>query len=90
MIPEDDGKIRIDVRLSSWRNHRAKHRIVLNPPDAPPIHSALYRLYPKQRELERKEVYRRRELGVAEPPMTNWASLNVFVLKKDKSFCFWV
>lgn len=68
----------------------AKHRILLNPPDAPPIHSAPYRVGPKQRELEREEVVQMEKNGVAEPAVREWASAIVILPKKDGSLRFCV
>lgn len=60
-----------------------KHRIILNPPDAAPIHAAPCRAGPRQRVLEKEEVYQMIKAGVAEAATTEWASPIVFVSKKD-------
>lgn len=66
----------------------AKHRIVLNPPDVPPIHSVPHRACLKQRKLEREKVDSMQEAGVAESAVAEWASSVVFVLKKDRILRF--
>lgn len=50
---------------SMWDGHLgritvAKHHIVLNPLDESPIYSVPYRADPKQRELEREKLRKRR------------------------------
>lgn len=75
---------------SVWDGHSekttvAKHRSVLNPLDALPIHSAPYRTGPKQQKLERVEGAQVEKAGVAEPSVTEWASPIVFGLRKDRS-----
>lgn len=47
------------------RINGAKHRIVLNPKDAPPIHPAPHTADLKHRELEREEVAPMEKAGVA-------------------------
>lgn len=61
--------------ISMWDGHLdrdivAEHRTVLNPTDAPPIHSAPYFTGPKQRELEGRDMKKIREASVAEPVLT--------------------
>lgn len=78
---------------SMWVRHLgwimvAKHSIVLNIPDAPPVHSAPHRAGPKQRELGRKEINNIQETGVAEPAVTEWISPVVFVPNKYESLRF--
>lgn len=62
----------------------------MNPPDAPLIHSALYRVGPKQRELVRGEVAQMKKAGVAVPAITERASAIDFVPKTERSLCFCV
>lgn len=73
----------------SWVNV-AKHRIVLNHTDAPPVHSTPYRAGPKQWKLEREEIEKMRDADVAEPIVREWASSIVFVPKKHGSLEFCV
>lgn len=68
----------------------AKYRIVLNPPDAPPIHSAPYLAGPEQRGLEREEVAQMKKADVASPAVSKWASLIVLVPMKDGSLPIYV
>lgn len=64
--------------------------MVLNPPDAPSIHSAPYCAGPKQRELERGEVDKMREAGAAEHAIAEWASPIVSISKEDGCLHFCV
>lgn len=78
-----------------WNRHMekitvAKHRTVMNFPDAPPKHSVSYRTDPKQRELERKEFALMKKDGVVEPVVTEWELPIVFVLKKTGRLRFFV
>lgn len=52
----------------------AEHRIVLSSTAASPIHSASYRTGSKQWKLEREEIGKMREAGVADPPVTERSS----------------
>lgn len=67
-----------------------KHRIVLNPPDAPSVNSAPYCAGPKQREQKQDEVAQMEKFFLAEPPVLGWVSPIVFVHKKDGSLPFFV
>lgn len=66
----------------------AKHRIVLNFTDVPPILSAPYCAGPEQREFKREEIKMMREAGMAKRAETEWASPVVFVRVKDGSSQF--
>lgn len=68
----------------------AKHCIVLNSTDAPPTHSAPQQAGSKQRKLEREEVDKMREAGLADPAKTKWALPIVFVPRNDGSLRFFV
>lgn len=48
----------------------AKHRLFSNPLNSPPVLSTPYRTAPKQRELEREDIDKMQEVGVAEPTIT--------------------
>lgn len=63
----------------------AKHRIVLEPTNAPHIHQAPYHAGLEWLELERQETKRLRAKGVAEPAVAKWGSLAVLMPKKDGS-----
>lgn len=67
-----------------------KNKIVLNPPDAPPIRSAPYRAGLRQQKLEREEITRIKKACVVETAVTEWASPILFVRKKDNSLRFCV
>lgn len=68
----------------------AKHRINLNPPNASPNHANSYQAGPRRRELDQREVRQMLIAGVAKPAVTKWASLFVFVSKKDGGIRFCV
>lgn len=79
---------------SLWDGHLpqitvARHRIVLNSPNARPGHLTSYCTSPKQRELERKEVEEMREEDVAEAAITECASLILLTPMQDgrHNFC---
>lgn len=61
----------------------AKQCIVLNLPDATPIHLAPYHAGAKHKKLEREEVYKLREACVAEPALLKWTPFIVSVSKND-------
>lgn len=67
-----------------------KHKIVLNPSDAPPIQSALYLAGPRRRKLKREEVAQMQKSDVADPAVAKWHLPVVFIPKKDESLRFCV
>lgn len=69
---------------------KARLRIVLSPPDAQLINSALYRAGPIQRERKLDEIDKMQEKGVGEPVEKIWASPVVFVNKKNRLLRFCV
>lgn len=68
----------------------AKHKIVLNPTDAPLIHSTSYRTGPKQQEHEWEEVVRMKKADIVDPAVAEWASPIEIVPKKGGIFRFFV
>lgn len=68
----------------------AKHRTESDLSNAAPIQASLYRAGPRQRNLEREEVYQMIKAGVAEPIITERASPIIFVSEKNESVWFCV
>lgn len=67
-----------------------KHCIILNSPEIVLVHTAPYRAGTRQRILEKEEIYQMMKTKVADPAITEWALLIVFVSRKDKCLKFCV
>lgn len=66
----------------------AKHCILLNSMDVPPIHFAPYCAGPSQYKLLRKIIEKIWEAGVPEPAIAEWTSILVFMPKKIATYSF--
>ena len=67
----------------------AKHRIKLVP-GTKTVFQTPYRAGPKQRELEKMEIYKMKDAGAIEPSTSEWAAPLVFSPKKNGTLRFFI
>lgn len=72
------------------QNTVAKHPRALNPPDAPPIHCALYCAGLRQKDLERNEIFKMQEAGVTKLLVAEMSNPSYVCPKMGNTFCFCV